>query len=299
MKRILIALLCACLAVSLSACGGREAENAAALSFRDAVKLENLEKLNGQTVSIVGYMATVSPISGRFMYLMNMPYQSCPFCVPNTTELANTMAVYAPEGKAFDYTDQAVRVTGTLVIRDMTDEFGYIYNYYIADASYTCVDLSDISESHTLWQALASDGIVAELNEMFDYLYFLTAWTEYQGGYIDEAGAEITYFFYPGDVYQYLEDASAYGYKDKYDPDYFPALVRRIRAVSPDGLEELVGIVERAGKHAAAALAELHGGRYTYDEAADKYTLNAFEDLEAGFYEVYYAFSDWLTRWEL
>ena len=301
MKRIFAILLLLALALSLAACSGEEPGAAAVteIRFNDAVSLESIEQLNGQKVSIIGYMATMSPISGKYMYLMNMPYQSCPFCLPNTTQLSNTLAVYAPEGKTFEYTDQAIRITGTMAIEDMVDEFGYAYNYRITDASYEIVDLSTVSEEYALWQAIATDGIVAELNEMFDYLYFLCQWTEYQGSYTDENGESVSFYMYPGDVSQYLEDDSAFGYADKHTDSYFPGLVARIRAISADGLEDLVAIVEAAQAQAEVALAELNSGAYTYDEAADKFTLNNGDTLYEQFYNVYYQFSDWLTRWEL
>ena len=121
MKRVLAIILTLALTLCLTACSekGTDAASVTEISFGDAVSFESIEKLNGQKVSIIGYMATISPISGKFMYLMNMPYQSCPFCLPNTTQLSNTMAVYAPDGKTFDYTDQAIRITGTMVIEDM------------------------------------------------------------------------------------------------------------------------------------------------------------------------------------
>lgn len=301
MKRISAIILMLALILCLTACSGKDIETASVtkISFGDTVSFESIEKLNGQKVSIIGYMATISPISGKYMYLMNMPYQSCPFCLPNTTQLSNTMAVYAPDGKTFDYTDQAIRITGTMVIEDMVDEFGYTYNYRIADASYEIVDLSTVSEDYALWQAIATDGIVTELSAMFDYLHFLCQWTEYQSSYVDENGNTVKFFLYPGDVIHYLEDDSAYGYADKYADRYFPGLISRIRAISADGLEDLVAIVEAAQKQADIALADLHGGAYTYDEATDKFTLNNNDTLYEQFYEVYYQFSDWLTRWEL
>ena len=151
MKKILAISLAAALLL-LAGCSGAAPgeEGATALKFTDAVSLETLTALDGKTVSIVGYMATLSPLSGKFLYLMNMPYQSCPFCAPNTAQLANTMAVYAPEGQTFGYTDQAIRVTGTLRIEDYTDEYGYVYNYRIADASYEIVDLAALSEDYAL-----------------------------------------------------------------------------------------------------------------------------------------------------
>lgn len=300
MKKILAISLAAALLL-LAGCSGAAPgeEGATALKFTDAVSLETLTALDGKTVSIVGYMATLSPLSGKFLYLMNMPYQSCPFCVPNTTQLANTMVVYAPEGQTFGYTDQAIRVTGTLRIEDYTDEYGYVYNYRIADASYEIVDLAALSEDYALWQSIASDGVVAEINSMFDYLHFLCQWTEYQSGYTDDDGSEIVYFLYPGDVEMYLQDTGPYGYAQEAGEDYFPGLIERIRAISANDLEDLVTIVESAQQVAATALSELRAGNYTYDSAADKYALQKNEELYNAWYDAYSQFALWLAKWEI
>lgn len=300
MKKILAISLAAALLL-LTGCSGAAPgeEGATALKFTDAVSLETLTALDGKTVSIVGYMATLSPLSGKFLYLMNMPYQSCPFCVPNTTQLANTMAVYAPEGQTFGYTDQAIRVTGTLRIEDYTDEYGYVYNYRIADASYEIVDLAALSEDYALWQSIASDGVVAEINSMFDYLHFLCQWTEYQSGYTDDDGSEVVYFLYPGDVEMYLQDTGPYGYAQEAGEDYFPGLIERIRAISANDLEDLVTIVESAQQVAATALSELRAGNYTYDSAADKYALQKNEELYNAWYDAYSQFALWLAKWEI
>lgn len=300
MKKILAISLAAALLL-LAGCSGAAPgeEGATALKFTDAVSLETLTALDGKTVSIVGYMATLSPLSGKFLYLMNMPYQSCPFCVPNTTQLANTMAVYAPEGQTFGYTDQAIRVTGTLRIEDYTDEYGYVYNYRIADASYEIVDLAALSEDYALWQSIASDGVVAEINSMFDYLHFLCQWTEYQSGYTDDDGSEVVYFLYPGDVEMYLQDTGPYGYAQEAGEDYFPGLIERIRAISANDLEDLVTIVESAQQVAATALSELRAGNYTYDSAADKYALQKNAELYNALYDAYSQFALWLAKWEI
>lgn len=300
MKKILAISLAAALLL-LAGCSGAAPgeEGATALKFTDAVSLETLTALDDKTVSIVGYMATLSPLSGKFLYLMNMPYQSCPFCAPNTTQLANTMAVYAPEGQTFGYTDQAIRVTGTLRIEDYTDEYGYVYNYRIADASYEIVDLAALSEDYALWQSIASDGVVAEINSMFDYLHFLCQWTEYQSGYTDDDGSEVVYFLYPGDVEMYLQDTGPYGYAQEAGEDYFPGLIERIRAISANDLEDLVTIVESAQQVAATALSELRAGNYTYDSAADKYALQKNAELYNAWYDAYSQFALWLAKWEI
>ena len=296
----LIALLI-CIALLATGCGGKEASSAEVtkLSFADSASLDILKALDGKRVTITGYMATLSPLDGTYIYLMNLPYQSCPFCVPNTTQLANTMAVYAPSGSKFEFTDRPVQVTGTLRVQDRVDDYGYSYNYYIDDASYVAVDLSSVSQEYALYQSLAEDGVIADVNAMFDYLMFICQWTEYMGSYTDESGAEISYYLYPGDVENILADESAYGYAAEASPDYFPGLIRRVEAVSATGLTELTDIIAGAQEVEQYARAELSAGSYTYDEVADKYTLENNDELYNRFYAVYLEFSDWLTRYEL
>ena len=296
----LIALL-VCIALLATGCGGKEASSAEVtkLSFADSASLDTLKALDGKNVTITGYMAILSPLNGEYIYLMNMPYQSCPFCVPNTNQLSNTMAVYASSGSKFEFTDRPVQINGTMRVADRVDDYGYSYNYYIDDASYTAVDLSSVSQEYALYQSLAEDGVIADVNAMFDYLMFVCQWTEYTSSYTDESGAEITYYLYPGDTTSILESDGLYGYATQSSPDYFPGLISRVNAISSTGLTELTDIISDAQTVEQYARGELESGNYTYDEAADKYTLTNSEDLYNQFYEVYLAFSNWLTQYEL
>ena len=297
-KYLIIMLALALLAVSLTGCGGGKAE-AVTLSFAQSASIETIQDLKGKLVSITGYMATLSPLEGDYIYLMNLPFQSCPFCVPNTQQLANTMAVYAPKNAKFTYTDRPIRVTGRMELGDFSDEYGYTYNYRIVDAAYEVVDLSEVSSDYALYNALAEDGVIADVNAMFDYLLFICQWTEYQGGYTDENGSQLSYYLYPGDVENVLADDSAYGYAAQASADYFPGLIRRVRAVSADGLEDLVAILESAQAVEQRARAELADQQYSYDDAADKYVLTNAQELSDLFYDVYGQFSQWLTRYQL
>lgn len=296
----LIALL-VCIALLATGCGGKEASSAETtkLSFADSASLDTLKALDGKPVTITGYMATLSPLSGEYIYLMNMPYQSCPFCVPNTNQLSNTMAVYAASGSKFEFTDRPVQISGVMRVADRVDDYGYSYNYYIDNASYTAVDLSSVSQEYALYQSLAEDGVIADVNAMFDYLMFVCQWTEYTSGYTDENDQEITYYLYPGDVTGILESDGLYGYATQSSPDYFPGLISRVNAVSSTGLTELTDVISDAQAVEQYARGELESGNYTYDEAADKYTLTNDEELYNRFYEVYAAFSTWLTQYEL
>lgn len=302
MKRFsaLIALL-VCIALIATGCGGKQASSGEVtkLSFADSASLDAIKSLNGKPVTITGYMATLSPLSGEYIYLMNMPYQSCPFCVPNTNQLSNTMAVYAAKGGKFEFTDRPVQINGTLRVADRVDDYGYSYNYYIDDASYTAVDLSSISQEYALYQSLAEDGVIADVNAMFDYLMFVCQWTEYSSSYTDESGTEISYNLYPGDVTKFLEYDGPNGYATQSSPDYFPGLISRVNAISSTGLTELTDVISAAQALEQKARAELDSGNYAYDEEADKYILVNGEELYNQFYEVYGAFSAWLTQYEL
>ena len=299
-RRILAALaLCAALALALTACGGKSAASAEVtkLNFSDA--MEDLRNLDGKTVTLTGYMATLSPMSGEYIYLMNMPYQSCPFCIPNTTQLANTIAVYAASGSSFEYTDRPVKIVGKMEIGDYTDEYGYQYSYRIADASCEVVDLSDVSADYALYQSLAEDGVIADIYAMFDYLFFVSQWTEYQGGGVDESGNQVTYNLYPGDVEHYLEDDGPYGYAAQASEDYFPGLIRRVEAISADGLTDLVEVLDAAREAEQYARDQLASGNYAYDAGADKYTLDESEQLYNNYRAVYAQFDEWLAKYEL
>ena len=297
-KLFAIAIALALVAAALTGCGGGSAE-AAKLSFAESASLETLQKLDGKPVTLTGYMATLSPLSGDYIYLMNLPYQSCPFCVPNTQQLANTMAVYAAKGSTFDYTDRPVRITGRLELGDFTDEYGYAYNYRIVDAKYETVDLSEVSSDYALYQSLAEDGVIADVNAMFDYLMFVCQWTEYQGGYTDESGNRITYNLYPGDAQNALKDDGPYGYAKQASADYYPGLIQRVQAVAGDDAKDLTDILQDAQALEARAREALDGQRYTYDEAADKYALDDGDALYNDFYDVYGRFSQWLTKYQL
>ena len=304
MKRILAVFLVLSMAFLMCACGSGAAiqtgeDGVTEFSFSSSINYDTIKSLNGKKVRIVGYMATLSPISGKYMYLMNMPYQSCPFCLPNTQQLSNTMAVYAPKGKTFEFTDQAIRVTGTLETGRFQDEYSYEYNYRIADASYEIVDLSELSDEYALWYSIAGDGIVADINAMFDCIYFLCQWPDYTGYYVDQNGERQDFFFYPGDASNCLDGSGMMDYSMYVKDGYYDDVIRRIRAISETELEDLVKIIQNAKSLAERALADLNAGAYTYDEAADKFTLNQQEELYNAFYDVYTPFSEWLARWEM
>lgn len=319
MKRMLALCLYVLLLLGMTACNA--AGDAVKISFKSATSYEELKKLDGQTVTINGYMATSSPVDGGYMFLMNMPYQSCPFCVPNTSQLSNTMAVYAKEGEAFDYTGQAIKVVGKLVVAEkedesFTDKYGYEFNFKIVDATYTVLTDKELSANMAAWQKIADSGIMDEMYRMYDYLNFVCKWNTYfVNSYTNSNGEEVKgYYLWPADAERYLKaDGSEtyngytgqfhYGYKD----GYFSSLIAKIEALGMEETSVLVENVRAAEQLAHMAIRELENGSYTYEtkyiekfDTTDKvYSLNKGEEMANEWQEIYSAFEQWLASLEM
>lgn len=130
------------------------------LSFKNSNDNLTIAELSGRNVTITGYMSTLSPIDGRFVYLMNLPYQSCPFCKPSTTKLTNTVAAYAKDGSKFEFTDRPVTIEGKLITGQFTDEFGYKYNFRVENATMKIADVDKLSENIKIYTAISKDGLL-------------------------------------------------------------------------------------------------------------------------------------------
>lgn len=314
MKKKVILILCLLLcALLLSGCGDTAKEEPAKLSFRSAASYESLKALDGKPVAINGYMATSSPADGSFIFLMNLPYQSCPFCKPNTSQLSNTMEVYPPKGKTFGYTTQAIQVTGKLQVApdensSFTDPYGYEFNFKIVDAEYHILSADELSGDMALWQRVADSGIINDLYAMQDYVDFLCRWPTYFVNSYEDADGNIHpgYYLYAVDAMNYLTQEGAqyrYGRKD----GYFDVLIDRIKKLDPTRLNALVRNVEQAKLLAADALRELEEEHYTSEykfveqfQTEDYvFTLDKGQELSDRVDALYLDFADWLGSWEL
>ena len=299
-KWICILLVAAMLCPLLTGCE-KDKGSSQMLSFSQAQSVEEMKKLDGKQVSIIGYMSTLSPVSGKFMYLMNLPYQSCPFCVPNTTQLSNTMAVYAKDESGFEFTDRAIQVVGTLEFGDFTDEFGYEYAYRITNATYTILDTENMSQELKLWQQLAATDVISEVYTMFEYVNFLCYWPSYTAQF-----SEGKDYVYPNDALRFVETEGAqfhYGMEE----GYFEDMIATIREVDPDAFATLVQVIQDAKALSEKAYGELKNGSYamvdeygtTFGDGRKQYKLDKAQELEAGMKRVYQRFSQWLSEWEL
>lgn len=299
-KWICLLLVVAMLCPLLAGCEN-DKDSVQMLSFSQAQSVEEMQKLDGKQVSIIGYMSTLSPVSGKFMYLMNLPYQNCPFCIPNTTQLSNTMAVYAKNAEGFEFTDRAIQVVGTLEFGDYTDEFGYEYAYRIKDATYTILDTSNMSQELRLWQQLASTNVVAEVYTMFEYVNFLCYWPTYTAQF--SGGKD---YLYPSDALHFLETDGAqfnYGLQE----GYFENIIATIEEVDPTAFAILVQVIRDAKTLSEKAYVELKNencaqvDEYStaFGDGRKQYKLDKAQELEAQMEALYRRFSQWLSEWEL
>lgn len=301
MKKILCAILALILLLPATFGCSKDDGTVTMLSFSQSQSVEEMKKLDGKQVTIIGYMSTLSPVTGKFMYLMNLPYQSCPFCIPNTTQLSNTMAVYAKDKDGFKFTDRAIQVTGKMDFGDYEDEFGYQYSYRITDATYTVLDTSEMGEKLQLWQQLASTDVIADVYEMYDYLHFLYAWPSYTMSFSD--GKD---YLYPNDAKNFIEKDGAqfnYGFVE----GYFDDMIDAIESISETAYVDLVNNIKDAKRYANKVYKAFDNGEYTatveysgtFGDGRVQYKMNDYDKYDAEFYEIYDEFSAWLSSWEL
>lgn len=323
LRKILSLILLAIFVFALASCGEiksnpsettntkNTSDGTPVLKFKDAISFDYLHALNGSKVEISGYIATSSPVNGSFIFLMNLPYQSCPFCVPNTSQLANTLEVYPKSSQKFTYTNQAVKVTGTLITSSsenefFTDDYGYEFNVKIIDAEYHVIPASELSAEYAEWQKIAESGIVDDLYKMFDYVHFLCAWnTYYVQGRDSSTGKVDGYYLWPGDVLQDVQGNGqfSYGYKE----GYFDNLTKRLGNLESERTNTLISNVESAKKLASDALSKLESGEYTFEtvyiERWDKYdkiyTINDGDELFSEWESLYGQFIGWIAEWEM
>lgn len=309
MKRILSFIMSIVMLLTAGVLVGcnKDGEDGATLSFSAANSIEEMKKLDGKTVSIMGYMSTLSPISGAFMYLLNLPYQSCPFCEPNSTTLSNTMAIYAPKGKKFEFTDRLIKVTGKLEFGDFEDEYGYNYTYRIVDASYVVVNTSEMGEHLQLWQQLASTEVIAVVYRMYDYINFLCFWGTYT--YPFDSGTD---YLHPTDVMYFLEGENSqfhYGYAE----GYFDGMISTVESVDKEAFSKLVENIKKAKQLSDEALAAFNEGDYVmlseytkngngglvFGDGRNQYKMNKADEYEQRMTELYREFAVWLGEWEV
>lgn len=258
--RIILLIICI-LTVSLySACGAKPSGEIMTMKFNDDFQYA---KYGGRQVTIRGYMSTLSPMDGKFIYLMNMPYQSCPFCLPNNTTIVNTIAVYAPESKRFDFYDGPIEITGTIEVGDVKDDFGYEYPFKIVDAKYTKIDTAQLSENLKIYGALTQDGIINDIMRVTGQVDF-NAFFEVYNMTIDDVKL--------------------------INGDEFNKIIQRIRAISDTDYADIIEILENFKTYNEEVNRNIDSGEYSQ---------NTTPEMEEKIIILFNSLFEWLNRFEI
>ena len=136
------------------------------IKFSDLVSLDDLKEYNNKEVTAIGYLSPITSYDGSFGYLMNLPYQTCPYCIPSDTKITNTISIFAKSGQKIEFTEAAVMVRGTLKLEPYTDAYGYSYNYRLVDVKIEKADTSELGEKIALYNKLAEKEILTNLMAM-------------------------------------------------------------------------------------------------------------------------------------
>jgi hypothetical protein len=235
------------------------------LKFKNTNSDEYLKSINGKKVSVTGYISSLSPISGKFAYLMNLPYQNCPFCVPGTSSIYNTLAIYSSGNDKIEFTDKPVTVEGTLEVGDFTDEFGYQYKVRINKAKVKDADIDKLSKNVLIYSAVSKEGIVTEINNIMMELDKI--------------------IFY--DFYQQQNNVSPDSIKP-FDLGRIDTVIGKLKAISENDYSDLIQTLQSA-----------RGIVNTANDNINNKQIEKNKDLQQSINEVFRSFFMWLGKYEL
>ena len=79
------------------------------------------KSFDGKEIEISGYMAYQSPLDESYIYLVNQPYVSCPFCAIGDITKLEIIPVYMANGSTIKYTENGVTIRGKLEVAEKVD----------------------------------------------------------------------------------------------------------------------------------------------------------------------------------
>lgn len=306
--RLLSLALIIALLFSFTACQKEASATSKAtrLTYENFSDYDYLKTLDGETVSLMGYMTVQMPEDGAYMYLTALPWQDAPLIAPSSNRLSNTVPVYANHGTRFNHMTEAVKIIGTLEVAEsstalFTDALGYSSYCRIKDANYVRADSNALTGDMAVWQKLAEENVINEIYRMLDYINFLCVWPTC---YVNPTAEKEGYYLTPRDAaYLIATPGATYNYGNQ--AGYFNSLIQKMENIDPEILSEPIACVREAKALAIKALTELNEGNYTseetylerFDTQGVIYTLDKGTELEAEKDSLEARFTDWLNSW--
>lgn len=259
------------------------------LRFSNSVSA--MKKLDGEEVTITGFMSAFETNKSTYFYLTSSPYDTTPFSRSNNDKLTDTIAVYLKAGEKADQTDNLVTVTGILSFGNYTDSMGKSYSYCIKEACVSAASQDELSKSEAKWQKLSDANIVNRTDAMLRYLEFVCNWPSLTMT-VNGENKKLTPDFA---LYNIEGESSVFVFG--LDEKAFDTLIEDIKAVDARAFSDLVRIVEDGKELSAKAYGALKNGEYT--QANGQYTLNDAETLTEEFDALSAQYTKWLNGWKL
>ena len=252
--------------------------------------VEDMKALDGQAVTINGYMSKALSSKEGIIYVMNSPCRETPFAEDNSTQLADTLAVHLSDKSNAEFTEKLIKVEGTLVFGECTDIKGYSYGYCLKNASYTIAEAEGLEGNASDWQKLTSSGVIEEVNRMYAYVSFLCNWNTFRTA---DSGYSTPIFA----LYNIETEDSHYYYG--YAQGYFDSIIEQINALDGD-YAALISIVEKADALSQKALLALKNGEYTLSaDGSGMYVHKNGDELKNEYSVLYSEYNQWLENWSL
>jgi hypothetical protein len=142
-------LLAQGLAAGLAWCATRVRAATATLGFREMYGKvgvlgltfsQKMQSLQGQAVSMQGFMAPPLKAEAMFFVLTEVPMALCPFCSSDADWPNNIVVVYLNERQTFVQNNAPIRVTGKLEVGSWTDPAtGFVSLVRITGAKFASV----------------------------------------------------------------------------------------------------------------------------------------------------------------
>ncbi len=261
MKKILIILTTIVLLLA-AGCEGEPGESAhlqfAELWDEDFNISQRVKELDGDNVSMTGFMAMQSPLDGSFIYLTNAPMVECPYCIPGTDIPVSAIPAMAPAGDSIEFTEEPVTVSGELEVEEKTDEFGYTTPFRIHVNDLKVADKDEMPQSLQEYAMLTADGVGME---------FLGVMNEMQAYTAEETPEEEM---------------------EQIDIGEIEALINQVEGYGVDSFEPLLGILKEV-KELAEEINELM-------EEGEEENLSAYREDVIALWDEYFEWSNEMAR---
>ena len=136
---------------------------------KDGVKniSEIYKNLDGKEVEMTGYMAVQSPLDESYIYLVNQPYVSCPFCAIGDITKLEIIPVYMADKSAIKYTENGVTIKGKLEVSEKVDALEYTTQCRIYADKVEEIKESDVDTELQMYYAILSEaGMIIDIQTL-------------------------------------------------------------------------------------------------------------------------------------